>query len=437
MPQSPRNPITRAHIEKVPARQAAATMRQLPGAPWRMPSAEEALPSCILTFPKLGDPETLSFNMVPSVWFCASLFSQLRAMGMRSATANRIRVASVGAGWVTANRHIPALQRSREFEVVGVVDKSPDRAQKLAAARKLRRWAGSDTLSVPWLDEVDALTIGTPPATHFALARAALQAGKHVLMEKPVALTLTEARELKQIAVQAGCVLAIVHNFQFARSAVALRQQIASGRFGQVTSVLALQFGNPLRRLPVWYESLPCGLFYDESPHLLYLIRSFAGEPALTQATIVPSSRGAITPAVVSAQFACNGIPASLYMNFEAPLSEWHFCVMSDKRFAAIDVFRDVLIQVPNDCRHGALDILRSSAASALTHWVGVLRSGVRLATRRLLYGNEEVVGRFAAGVRSGTPPQGISIDDGLRVLQLQHAIMGASAVLPSAVRVG
>jgi scyllo-inositol 2-dehydrogenase (NADP+) len=184
---------------------------------------------------------------------------------MRTVVGRKIRVASVGAGWVTSNRHIPTLQRSPEFEVVGVVDKLPQRAEKLAAERALRRWAAGDTTLVPWLDEIDAVTIGTPPATHFAVARAALEAGKHVLMEKPVALAVSEAQELKQVAERQGCVLAIVHNFQFARSAVALRRQIASGRFGRVTSVFALQFSNPARRLPEWYESLPRGLFYDES----------------------------------------------------------------------------------------------------------------------------------------------------------------------------
>lgn len=339
----------------------------------------------------------------------------------------RIRVACVGAGWVTAHRHVPALQRSGSFEVVGIVDRHEGRAQRLAAQYRLARWSSSPTLDVPWLAEVDAVTIGTPPATHFALAQSALQAGKHVLMEKPVALSLAEGEGLRDLASRNGLILAIVHNFQFARSAQSLRRRIASGAFGKVTSVLALQLSNPRRRLPAWYESLPFGLFYDESPHLLYLVRSFAGEPTLTSATVVPSSTGARTPAVVNAHFDCQGIPASIYMNFEAPLSEWHLCVMSEKRFAAVDVFRDVLVEMPQDGGHVALDILRSSGASTLTHWLGVLRSGTLLFRKQLLYGNDEVVRRFAQAVRSGTPPESISIDDGLRVLRLQHAILKAA----------
>jgi scyllo-inositol 2-dehydrogenase (NADP+) len=346
---------------------------------------------------------------------------------MHTIPGARIRVASVGAGWVTRHRHIPVLQRSPDFDVVGVIDRDAGRARATAEQHHLRRWAGTPTLEAAWLDEVDALTIGTPPATHFALARAALEAGKHVLMEKPVALRPDEAEELQETARRAGRTLAIVHNFQFARSAQTLRRRIQSGHFGRVTSVLALQLSNPRRRLPAWYETLPFGLFYDESPHLLYLIRSFAGEPTLTHASVVPSPHGAVTPAVVSAQFDCAGIPASLYMNFEAPLSEWHLCVMSERRFAAIDVFRDVLVELPQDGGHAAADIMRSSGASTLTHWLGVLRSGWLLLRKRLLYGNEEVVRRFAQAVRSGSPPEGISIHDGLQVLRLQHAVMGAT----------
>jgi scyllo-inositol 2-dehydrogenase (NADP+) len=280
---------------------------------------------------------------------------------------------------------------------------------------------------VPWLSDVDAVTIGTPPPTHVALARAALNAGKHVLMEKPMALAPAEAEDLREQAAREGLTLAIVHNFQFARSARVLRARIASGAFGTVTSVLALQLSHPLRRLPTWYEGLPFGLFYDESPHILYLIHSFAGEPTLTSATAVPSSSGNATPAIVSAQFDCNGVPASLYMNFEAPLSEWHFCVMSNQRFAAIDIFRDVLVEMPHDGGHLAADILRSSTISTLTHWLGVIRSGALLYRKQLLYGNDEVVRRFAVALRTGTSPEGISSEDGLRVLRLQHAVMAAA----------
>jgi len=342
-------------------------------------------------------------------------------------TAPKIRVASVGAGWVTQARHLPTLRDNPQFEVVGIVDRQEDRARACAARFGLTRWAAGETLEAPWLGEVDAVTIGTPPGTHFAVARAALLAGKHVLMEKPVALSVAEGEELEELSSRRGLILAIVHNFQFARSARRLRESIASGEFGEVTSVLALQLSNPRRRLPVWYESLPFGLFYDESPHLLYLIRSFAGEAELTSATVLPSPGGAVTPAVVTAQFRCERAPASLYMNFEAPLSEWHLCVMSDRRFAAVDVFRDVLVEVPQDAGHEARDILRSSAAGFLTHGLGVLRSGALLLRKKLRYGNDEVFARFAGAVRSGVPPQGISIADGVRVLRLQHAILAAS----------
>lgn len=343
---------------------------------------------------------------------------------MHSIPSAPIRVASVGAGWVTLNRHIPALRRLPDFDVVGIVDRDPDRARRTAIEHRLRRWAASTSLDVPWLDEVDAVTIGTPPATHVDLARAALAAGKHVLMEKPVGIEAGDANLLRSAAEAAQRTIAVVHNFQFARSALTLQRRLATGAFGRITGVFALQFSNPRRRLPVWYENLPLGLFYDESPHLLYLIRSLAGEPTLTAAHVVPSRAGAVTPAEITAHFDCGGIPATLYMNFEAPLSEWHLCVNGERGCAVVDVFRDILVEVPEDDGHRALDILRSSAAGTLTHWLGVLRSGALLLRKRLLYGNEEVVRRFAAAVRTGNPPPGISIDDAARILRLQHAIL-------------
>lgn len=339
----------------------------------------------------------------------------------------RIRIACVGAGWVTGARHLPALLRSPEFEVVGIIDRTTAKARAYAERFGLRRWAGDPQLDVPWLSEVDALTIGTPPAVHFSLARRALAVGKHVLMEKPVALAVAEGEALREQAAGAGVVLAVVHNFQFARSALTLRRRIASGRFGRVTGLFAVQLSSPRRRLPAWYEHLPWGLFYDEAPHLLYLTRAFGGEPRVVHAHALASPRGVTTPAIVMAQLACGDVPATLYMNFEAPVSEWHLVVMTERRVLALDVFRDVLVEVPDDDGHRAFDILRSSGAAALTHGLGVAASGARLALGKLSYGNDDVVARFAAAVREGVAPQGISIDDGVKVLALQHAIMAAA----------
>lgn len=355
-----------------------------------------------------------------------------------------LRVLSVGLGWVATNRHIPVMMAHPDFRVVGVADRRPERAEKVAAQFKVSRHysdpglAGEDGIEqIPWLDEVEAVIIGASPFAHHRLAKSALRAGKHVLTEKPFAMTVAEGEELVALARERNLTLAVVHNFQFARSTQRLLQDIASGRIGAIRSVSGVVFGNPRRRLPEWYEELPLGLFYDESPHLYYLLRSVLPSPLQPlQCDIFPGTKGKATPAQLSQWFtAANAdgtkIPVHLSMNFESPLSEWHLQVHGENAFADVDIFRDIYLCLPNDEAHTARTIVRSSLQTTLQHWAQHIPCGYRHVRGRMWYGNEEVFRRFAEAIRRGQQPEGIGADDALAVLKLQHHAIETCRTLP------
>src|SRR5207248_3827176 len=155
------------------------------------------------------------------------------------------------------------------------------------------------------------------------------EAGKHVLTEKPFTMTLDEGEELAALARDRGLVLAVVHNFQFAPSVKRLRRWLNSGKLGQVRAVWATQLSNPARRLPTWFDELPGGLFYDESPHLIYMARALAGgELEPVSVTVHPSTRGRVhTPAQSHAQMRAGVVQVSIQLNYQAPVCEWHVAV--------------------------------------------------------------------------------------------------------------
>ena len=342
----------------------------------------------------------------------------------------KIRVAAFGAGWVTMSRHVPAMQADGGFHVVAIVD--PDGPRAAAAARDLGvpRWEEAARPSeLSFLGEIDAVTCGTPPSTHFEVVSDALRADKAVLTEKPFTMTIREGEELRDLARERGVALAVVHNFQFAHSVEKLRGWIAGGRVGTPRAIWAVQLSNPARRLPAWLDELPLGLFYDESPHALYLVRSLVDAPLEPQvATTTPGTLGSgPTPAQIAVQMLAGEAPVTLQMNFEAPVSEWHVMVLGEAGMGIVDVFRDIAVHVPNDSRHGPVDILRTSLAATLGHWAGYPRAGGRHLRRTLRYGNDEVFRRFRQAVATGRQPEGISVDDALDVLRLQHWIVGQS----------
>ena len=323
-------------------------------------------------------------------------------------------------------RHIPAIRRTRGLRLVGVVDRRPDRAE--AAGR--RAGVGHATrLRDVRIDTYDAVSIGTSPPAHEELAREAISYGKHLIVEKPFAMTPHGANELVAAARAAGVTCAVVHNFQFARSVQRARSIITSGRDGALRGVLGIQLSNDRRRLPEWYRSLPGGLFYDEAPHLFYLARAFAGDVRISSAFASGTlAAGDLTPRVLAAQFSSStGTTCTLHFEFGAALSEWQLILMLERATLFCDLFRDVLVRVPDDDRHTARRIMRTSALASLSHWAGVARSGSLLVAGRLDYGNDEVFRRFAAAAAGQGTPDGIAADDGAAVVALMHDALAAA----------
>lgn len=320
--------------------------------------------------------------------------------------------------------------RSRGLRLVGLADRRPGLAVSSARRLGLRHASQISGIGdIDWLDEVDALDVATAPMSHHGLIRDALLRGKHVITEKPFAMHPAQGEELVELASRQGLCLSIVHNFQFADSAQRLLGDIESGRLGALRSIIAFQWGNPARRLPAWYEELPGGLFYDESPHLLYLLRRLSPGPLrLVGVDHCPSTGGLRTPASLDASYRCatpaGELPVTLSCRFEAPLSEWHVAVLGERAAGVLDVFRDIYLRLPNDGAHGAAQVLRTSWKATSMHWLRHLVNGPLHLAGRLDYGNRRVFEGFSEAVRSGQPPPGTSARDALDVLRMQHEIL-------------
>lgn len=335
-----------------------------------------------------------------------------------------IRVAAIGLGWVMLHRHMPAIARRADLQLVGVCDRHAGLAKIIACQHDLSLWAETDHLdSIPWLDQIDAIAIGTPPFSHASLAIAALERGKHVITEKPFAMSVAEGEAMAEAARKSGKTLAVVHNFQFSRAARRLDADLASGKLGRIRRLAATQLGNPSRRLPSWYEKLPLGLFYDESPHFFYLLHKLAqGDLRLEHAHAVRSAEGKETPSLVHLLYrASQGVPVTVDCQFDSSISEWFVRITGEKATALIDIFRDIYIRLPNDGAHGAFDILRTSLCAIGQHALQHIPNGLSLLRGRLDYGNDEIYARFARSIQTGAPPEKIGFQEALAVLKLQH----------------
>lgn len=332
-----------------------------------------------------------------------------------------LRAALIGSGWVSLNRHLPAL-RANGVEVAGVIapKESLDRAQ-------IPKGLPTSSDPAAWTNEIDFVMIGTPPNTHTELVLQALRQGKHVLVEKPFAPTEREADSMIDLAAKNNLQLGVVHNLQFCRAATRAEQMLKNGELGELRGVVGLQSSNHRRRLPVWFKELPLGLYTDESPHLIYLALKFLGDAKLESLHVgARLADNDNTPDLVQMAFRNSaGVPGSVTQHFGGAVSEWAFTILGSKQTAVVDLFRDILIVLPDDGVHVTSDVLRSSFAALSGHVRGTFASGFKRVRKDLDYGNNEVVARFLRAVTSGDALGSISGDSGravVSVLDRAHA---------------
>ena len=342
------------------------------------------------------------------------------------------KICVVGGGNITNLRHIPAILANRQLEIIGVIGANAE-----AVARTARRVGVGNTLlvtgerptgaqlaSLHWFQDAELVIVGTPPRNHHPTVKAMLEAGKHVLTEKPIAMNEAEIQDLIATAAAHQRILVVMHNFQFASGIHRLQRRLATGELGRIQSFYLVQFTSRNRRLPSWYHDLPLGLFYDEASHFFYLLDKFGG------AIDVLGARGQFfgagndsTPSMMSVDMTAGGIPAHLSINFNSPVCEWLFIVSGERKLAVYDFFRDILIVLPADGQHYALDVFRTSARLTASHWAGFLRNGIKHAAGKLYYGVDEVIRKFVSSAATGVADEAIAAERGLAAVRAMNEV--------------
>jgi predicted dehydrogenase len=193
-----------------------------------------------------------------------------------------MKAALVGAGQI-ARQHLACLQELPGVQIAAVCDLSPAAAECAAERHRAGAWF---TDHRAMLREVrpDVLHVTTPPTSHFRLALDAIEAGAHVIVEKPATATFDELSTLVQQAEEQGRTLTEDYNYLFNRAPQEILRRISSGAFGAVVHVDVLicldilgpgGFADPNAPHPCL--ALPGGAIADFLPHLASLAHLFVG----------------------------------------------------------------------------------------------------------------------------------------------------------------
>jgi predicted dehydrogenase len=147
-----------------------------------------------------------------------------------------VRIALVGAGNI-ADRYAAAIEAAPELALAGATDLEPTRAEALVAARGGRAYADLDAVLAD--DSVDTVVNLTAPQAHYAVAAAALAAGKHVHNEKPLALLHADALHLIELAAEHGVRLSAAPTTLMGEAQQTLWKLVRDGAVGRVRAVYA------------------------------------------------------------------------------------------------------------------------------------------------------------------------------------------------------
>jgi predicted dehydrogenase len=150
--------------------------------------------------------------------------------------ARPVRFAVVGAG-VIGRHHARVISHLEDAELTVVVDPAGDAAEKLAAEYGALTAARLDEALAR--DDVDAVAVCTPSGIHAEQATAVLEAGKHVIVEKPVDVSLAAARRLADVQARSSGLATVISQHRYDPSSLAVHEAVRAGSLGVVTSGVA------------------------------------------------------------------------------------------------------------------------------------------------------------------------------------------------------
>ena len=193
---------------------------------------------------------------------------------MQSQRETGFRVAVVGCGY-WGSKHVRVLHSTEGVAEVALVDARADRLQNIGRNYKSAP-LHTDLRSA--LPQVDAVVVAAPPSTHVPIALQAIEAGKHVLVEKPLAPTSSGARRLIDAAADAGVILMVGHTFEYNPAVRKLRQLVSSQELGDLYYIDSARLNLGL------YQS-DVNVIFDLAPHDVSIINHVLGrKPVAVQA---------------------------------------------------------------------------------------------------------------------------------------------------------
>ena len=205
-----------------------------------------------------------------------------------------IDVGLIGFGLAGRYFHAPVINAVPGLRVAAILQRTGDAAGQLYPDARIVRTV-DDLLAI---NSLQLIVIATPNQSHFPLAKRCLEAGRHVVVDKPFTLSVDEARDLIVLARSMNLVLTVYHDRRFDADFQGLRNVVESGELGRITRFESTYDRyRPTPKAGAWREQPGpgSGIFFDLSPHLIDQSFTLLGVPEAITADIRTERQGFVT----------------------------------------------------------------------------------------------------------------------------------------------
>lgn len=352
-----------------------------------------------------------------------------------------LRVGVVGCGRV-AQHHLRFISESPRATLVGLVDANGSQLSETALRfGSPAQFASLEELLAEF--DLDVLHVLTPPEHHFAHASLALDRGVNVLIEKPMTLTLAEAKELYALAERKGARICPDFTQLFHPLTARAREIVESGALGPVVhcscemyvdlNIGVLKETHP----PHWSLRLPAGVLHDSLPHPLYMLMDWTGPPVRMH--VHASTSGALpgnTPDALDLMLAGETVTGHAKLSLTKGQPAYRMEIRCEQGLVAID-FRSLVMTVSHKSRlPGPLARLISGPSVAWQLLTGTLRSTTAALRGRLrpYHGLKNLIDAYYGALSEGRPTP-VSMSMGLAVAAVEERVAQATVRTPRAQR--
>ncbi|MHC4477884.1 MAG: Gfo/Idh/MocA family protein [Planctomycetota bacterium] len=336
-----------------------------------------------------------------------------------------MRVGIIGCGLVS-EKHIPYLGKIKGIDIMGVCDLDEVKANECATRFGINN-AFSDVSKMLTDANPEAVHILTPPHTHKDLAIQSMQAGAHVLVEKPMALNLEEAEEMISAAKQHGVFLGVCHNFLFEPIVVTAKALTASGKLGRILSIeiyWRIFRAGPIDRYQKsnWMHRLPGGIFHEVAAHPLYLQMEFL--KGLKVVSVIGKKYDNSLPGKfdeLQVLFDSSTAMTTLNISANARPRQVFMRIYGSKMSLHLDLTTNSMLKI-RKIGTGKASTALVNIDQSIQLLLKTINSSLQYIRGRFFLGHEKLIENFYKSIKDGRPPY-VTAEDGKSVVAILNQI--------------